>query len=284
MTLWPNMRYVFPIVHSNVYPDAVSQKWTADMEDLPEELRHMSNINLENKQQWEKEFFPRFYNNRQAINFFLAELVFPKEAKQFSHKLSTSAWDLATLKTHPTTGFSGTNDSRFLLPTSVTQVDPVGQTGTNAKVLSIVLQPENDHFLCTQDEHGQPLPGDEFLVKLVEQLPRIRILLDVGAQMLDMRNEDLVAYWLRLVTTEEAEAAVYFNDHDELVVYTRDESVELLATSSFKNQLGRCLIYLDDAHTRGTDLKIPRGSRAAVTLGPRLTKDRLLQGTPVRYV
>lgn len=29
----------------------------------------------------------------------------------------------------------------------------------------------------------------------------------------------------------------------------------------------------------GTDLKLPLTARAAVTLGPRLTKDRLVQGT-----
>lgn len=39
-----------------------------------------------------------------------------------------------------------------------------------------------------------------------------------------------------------------------------------------------CLIYLDEAHTRGTDLKMPADYRAMVTLGPDLTKDRLVQG------
>lgn len=31
----------------------------------------------------------------------------------------------------------------------------------------------------------------------------------------------------------------------------------------------------------GTDLKLPRTARAAVTLGPRLTKDRLVQGKTI---
>ena len=37
------------------------------------------------------------------------------------------------------------------------------------------------------------------------------------------------------------------------------------------------LIYLDEAHTRGIDLPIPVNTHAAVTLGPRLVKDRLVQ-------
>ena len=34
----------------------------------------------------------------------------------------------------------------------------------------------------------------------------------------------------------------------------------------------------DEAHTRGTDLKMPSNYRAIVTLGPDLTQDRLAQG------
>jgi hypothetical protein len=38
------------------------------------------------------------------------------------------------------------------------------------------------------------------------------------------------------------------------------------------------LVYLDDSHTRGTDLKIPKGTVAAVTLGKGVNKDKLMQG------
>ena len=42
-------------------------------------------------------------------------------------------------------------------------------------------------------------------------------------------------------------------------------------------QLDVCIVYLDESHTRGTDLKLPRNYRAVVTLGAQLTKDRLTQ-------
>jgi hypothetical protein len=53
-----------------------------------------------------------------------------------------------------------------------------------------------------------------------------------------------------------------------------------LAFSLTENSIAvdKCIVYLDDAHTRGTDLKLPRDTRAAVTLGPKVTKDRLVQG------
>ncbi|KAK1807511.1 hypothetical protein LTR12_018145 [Friedmanniomyces endolithicus] len=42
-------------------------------------------------------------------------------------------------------------------------------------------------------------------------------------------------------------------------------------------QLDVCLVFLDESHTRGTDLRLPETYRAAVTLGAGLTKDRLTQ-------
>ncbi|KAH8622022.1 hypothetical protein IG631_23417 [Alternaria alternata] len=39
--------------------------------------------------------------------------------EEFSPKLSASGWDLGAIRPHPTTGFSGTNDSHQVLPLSV---------------------------------------------------------------------------------------------------------------------------------------------------------------------
>jgi hypothetical protein len=112
---------------------------------------------------------------------------------------------------------------------------------------------------------------------LVKQEPEIRVLLDVGAQMLEMQNPELAKYWLSIAAPA-LEAVVYFNDSDQLMVMTRDGSTELLVSSSFADRLEDCAIYLDDVHTRGTDLKLPHNTRAAITLGPGVTKDRLVQG------
>ena len=39
-----------------------------------------------------------------------------------------------------------------------------------------------------------------------------------------------------------------------------------LMISPFAKQMDQCLVYLDEAHTRGTDLKLPANYRAAVTV------------------
>jgi hypothetical protein len=51
-----------------------------------------------------------------------------------------------------------------------------------------------------------------------------------------------------------------------------------LVASPYADDLGECLVYLDEAHTRGTDLKMPTYARGALTLGLGQTKDHTVQG------
>ncbi|KAF8545391.1 hypothetical protein BDD12DRAFT_919880 [Trichophaea hybrida] len=215
-------------------------------------------VNIDDYEQRSKMVFPELEKRKCVIDFYLSQVVFPKDAKEFPHKLSTSGWDLAEERTFPTTGFSGTNDNRFLLPLSLEQDDVPENEGTNAKVLHYLLKSENNHY---QDIKAGDDKVNALLEMVVKQEPKIRVILDVGAQIL-LKNE----------------AVVYFDDRDEIIVQKPDGSTELLLFSPFAKQLDKCFVYLDEAHTRGTDLKLPIESRAAVTLGPKLTKDRLVQG------
>ena len=257
-------------------PDMEYDQWVEFGEGIPTALRQISGVNMNDDTQVEEHLVPLFSRNTKTIDFFLSHVVFPREAKEFRSKLSTSAWDLVEDKSNVTTGFSGTNDNRYLLPTSMTQEDPVGQLSTNALVLQYLLQPENDHYECTEGINGERESARDFLQRLVRHEPEIRVLLDVGAQMLELQNEDLVRHWLSL--KPHISAAIFFNESDHLTVLSRDGSIEPFISSPFNRQLDKCIVYLDDAHTRGTDLKLPRETRAAVTLGPKVTKDRLLQG------
>jgi len=100
--------------------------------------------------------------------------------------------------------------------------------------------------------------------------------------MLELRNEELARHWLSL--RPDLLAAVFFNDSDHLTVITPDGIIEPFISSPFNQQLERCVVYLDDAHTRGTDLNFPHGTRAAVTLGQNVTKDRLVQGKAIDHI
>jgi hypothetical protein len=268
----------FDLLYKLDNPAVEYQNWVRhqDLKRFPEGLCRLNGVNTKDPEQRSRHLIPLFQLNHATIDFFLAHVVFPQQAKQFPQRLATSSWDIAPKKSHAVTGFSGTNDNQYLLPLSISQRDFPEQYCTNAKVLNYLLQPENSHYACIGDDQGNRLSVDQFLDILVEQNPPIRVLLDVGAQMLEMRNDTLAKAWLSRERT--ALAAVFFDVNDELQVLSRDGTLEAFISSPFNKNLGECIVYLDDHHTRGTDLKLPSGSRAAVTLGPKLTKDRLLQG------
>lgn len=164
-------------------PSFEYEKWVKrGGRDIPQSL---IGVNTKDVQTFINDVVPGFKHNQATIDFYLAHIVFPKEAKEFSHKLGTSGWDLVEELQHGannSTGFSGTNDNSDLLPMSITQSDAVNQLKTNAQVLGYLLQPENERYLCTQTADGQSCSVMEFLELLVWQPEEVRVLLDVGAQ------------------------------------------------------------------------------------------------------
>jgi len=254
-------------------PDLRYEDWIkGTLDDIPENLRNLRGLNLDDAVQ-KHDIFPLLRYNKAVVDFYLSECVFPKEAKEFEFKLTTNAWDLAREKTKLTTGFSGTNDHSYLLPLSIHQLDAEMQRHTNAQVLEYLLRAENRDVVETGPDTAKDL-----IRRVVAEKQHVMVLLDVGAQVLELQNEDVAREWLTQERRSYVEAAIYCDLKDEFYVITRDGRSEPLATSLYKTQLDKTLVYLDEAHTRGTDFKFPKGTRAAVTLGPKVTKDKLVQG------
>ena len=251
--------------------------WVIDCPGLPDKLRDWTAINLDDDRMCFEELFPRLKYSKKAIDFFLTNVVFPKEGKEFDEKLSTSGWDLvSTHSQHITTGFSGTNDNRFMLPLSICQQDLPELKHTSGQVLDFLLRDENLQYHCAQDDKGGQISTDGLLRILNSIDVSVRVFIDVGAQVLDTTNRDFVKLWMDI--RQDVKAGIYFDEDDNIMVLTRDLKDEKLSVSSFYGRLEQCVVYLDEVHTRGTDLKLPATARAAVTLGPKLTKDRLVQG------
>jgi hypothetical protein len=253
-------------------------RWVQDAPELPPAFRQITGINLSNAGQCSREVFPPLRFARGLVNFYMSTIVFPAEMKEFPHKLSSSGWDIARKKTHSTTGFSGTNDSRYILPLSITQRDLPPQLSTNAKVLDCLLRSENSFADVKQSSNTGVLDADVLLkIALALDLP-VRVILDVGAQVLELENKEMARAWLSSVSESAAQAVIFFDSRNEICVLSRDGTTEPLLISPFAKQMDQCLVYLDEVHTRGTDLRMPANYRAIVTLGPGLTKDRLVQG------
>lgn len=267
-------------------PSQVYDRFVYDTQ-LPDSLKEWSAINVDDDAQL-KEVWQHLRFSVVVVDYFLNNFVFPKHAKQFQLKLQASGWDIplfshhqggklasATSTRHPlTTGFSGTNDWKRMLPLTINQHDLDGLSHTNAEVLTYLLQPRNRKYILAADSKGRHISEHELLRMITKE--RIRVLIDAGSQILEMDNLSLVKAWLDIY--EDAPAAVFFDKVSRpLVLYRQGHQVPLLATP-FAEDLSSVLVYLDQAHTRGTDLKMPSDARGALTLGLDLTKDATVQG------
>jgi hypothetical protein len=255
--------------------------WVSGNNEIAPAFKKISGVNMKDLTQWSTNVFPFIHRSKAMIDFYLSNLVLSIELKEYPHKLSSSGWDIAGLTTRPLTGFSGTNDSRYILPGSVQQHDLPQQLPTNARVLFHILQSWNK-VETKLTANCQVLGVDIILNLALSSKPEVRVILDVGAQVVELSNEEVARQWLSLVPAK-VKAAVFFDSSHVLCVLDREGIKEPLHKSPYEKQLDFCVVYLDDAHTRGTDLKMPNGFRAIVTLGPDLTKDRLTQGNFLLY-
>ncbi|KAM0185118.1 hypothetical protein ACHAPI_012283 [Fusarium lateritium] len=216
---------------------------------------------------------------KHVVNHFMNNFAFPQHAKQFELKFQASAWDIPLLSESVkrqgiTTGFSGTNDNKKILPRTIRQDDLPTLVQTNAEVLVHLLEPRNQKCFQAIDQHGRHL--NEIGILNLLRNKGIKILIDAGAQILEMENHQLAAAWLDVYP--DAQGAVYFDKNSRIMVRARFQKspVPLLA-SPFADNLNECVVYIDEAHTRGTDLKLPTYAQGAVTLGISSTKDQIVQ-------
>ena len=271
-----------------LHPEASDSfnSWLRGSEGLTEQIPSIQSINFDNEEAC-RALENGFSKNRDFINFYLNHIVFPDEGKYYPRRLAASSWNIpAPAGCHPTIGFSGTNDNQYILPMNIEQKDQLSTSHVNAADLNKVLQPENRSYSVMRAADGHKLSNEEFFDLISSQgqrshdgiRSRVSVLIDVGAQILDLQNADVARTWLQRFADADAEAVIFFDDSHKAKVLERNGCVTSLQSSPRRKQLDNCLIYLDEAHTRGIDLPIPTGTRAAVTLGPNLLHDRLVQG------
>lgn len=265
--------------------DEEYNRWQHQFNELPEHCRvsgchrSLKGINLKDRDKCIKELFPKLRFFKMCIDYFLSQIVYPKQMRNFPERLSASGWDIGTKKNNPITGFSGTKDSQILLPLSMKQLDLQEHAHTDALVLSNMLDENNSVVSLRKHSFPMVAQGRELLEKIVEVSGKARVIIELGALILDLTNEEAARALLKLKAhSTDISAVVFFNGHGEICVIDRQGTVELLRNSFYARRLDSCFVYLDEAHTRGTDLALPRDYQAVVTLGAGVTKDRLAQG------
>lgn len=81
-----------------------------------------------------------------------------------------------------------------MLPLTTSQRDLPGLLHTNAEVLTYLLQERNRKCVLAADPKGRRLSEVDLLEKISRM--NIRVLIDAGAQILEMDNLTLVKAWL----------------------------------------------------------------------------------------
>ncbi|XP_031624364.1 uncharacterized protein LOC116341417 [Contarinia nasturtii] len=268
------LKQVFENLSASLDTVETYSKWTKDIpvEFIDPSIRSYSGVNLSDPHQRDKVLFPLFRFNMHVIDFWLSKIVYPHEAKTFENKLICTAWDLCNeFMVHPTTGFSGTSDTKNVLPLPVAQNDLEELENTNENVRETLLRHENQCY--------KNLPANVSAREILKNLvaSKIPVLLDSGALMLELNNKQVAQEWLKYATNQSYDAGVYFDEKDVLQTIDRNNVVAEFDCSVYRENLDRCLIYLDDTHTRGTDLKFPLGLKACVTLSGEITRDKTVQ-------
>jgi hypothetical protein len=162
-----------------------------------------------------------------------------------------------------------------LLPLTVKPLNLDTQEHTSALSIGKILQ---DSTLVEElPSRSQTFSSDaEHLISYIHGLsPRVRAIFDCGALIIELGNQEVVEVWLKMC--DEAIVAAVFFDGEELSVIDRGRHKMLLHTSPYARRLESCIVFLDQAHCRGTDLQLSPSCRAAVTIGIGLTGDQLVQ-------
>ncbi|EFA76614.1 predicted protein [Heterostelium album PN500] len=225
----------------------IYRSWIRIDENIPFEFHSLQSIVLSNDR-IVNQLYQYFKYNIKVINFWLNELVFPFETKQHPEKLYSSAWDIVS-GTH-TVGFSGTNDTSILYPLSIKQEDLPSLLYTNTEVFNYILNQEDNqvHFIPQ---------NCSILDRVTKTDTFARVFIDSGALMIGMTNFQVAKSFLEKT-----------DPNDKKLLFHQ---------SPYANRLDRVIVYLDDYHTRGVNIKFEKETHAIVTVGPRMTKDKFIQ-------
>eukprot|EP00892_Ulva_mutabilis_P010228 jgi/Ulvmu1/7578/UM038_0001.1 len=240
-------------------------------------------------------------HNFLIINFWLDACVLPRETRQFPGSLRCNAWHAATNESGKVVGFSGTVDNRGLLPLQV-QVQDTGDRGirgANGRMISTLLLSQTCSFVAL-DEH---LPAKASATSRVSmQVLQFAIdqganaIIDAGAQLADMELRDVAQHAVAALTARQraspdavtASGVVFFQtagaacglaagSRTQAGWYVMDLHGRVMAKDRCPIAEADAFVLFDEAHCRGSDMKLRPDACAVLTLGPDMGREKLVQ-------
>ncbi|EEY58354.1 uncharacterized protein PITG_01010 [Phytophthora infestans T30-4] len=212
-----------------------------------------------------------------AINFYLNTCVFPRDTTQYPQRLSRTAWNLAAGANN--IGFSGTNDNHRLLPLSVAQCEPHEPSllGTNGKMIDKMLRVTQGYEVIRPSPRRNSVPWESALLFAMDK--KTQALIDTGALLAGVSNHEAAAFLLQQSTFGFAGVTYYDSRKPYNCWMIAEKSRRVVMPLKKASMLeSETFVIFDEARSRGSDMKLPSNASAVLTLGPKLTKDKLMQG------
>jgi len=229
-------------------------------------------IDMSNAEQFDL-LFKAFHKNMHAVFFHLLQIVFPRDTKQFSHRVRGTAWNFEPFG--KTLGFSGTKDQHHQMPEPFELMD-----APNKELLA--TDGKMAHLLRDYSEEvlERPVAGWEDLIE--ECVERgMSALIDVGALLSGAKLEDVARKYLTHPKVGKKEYVQFFAKHDGVFgewfvmkagTLHAQKRTELAVSDS------ECFVIFDENNCRGTDKKLSLDAKALLTVGVDVGKDKLMQG------
>ncbi|KAG9403249.1 hypothetical protein AC1031_005895 [Aphanomyces cochlioides] len=236
-------------------------------------IENVSSLDVTNANQMEL-LCTKLCRSMEFINFWLIRCVFEADLAQHPACISVSSWDLAD--TCHGKGLLATNDMKFVLPLQVASINPISPSilGTNGRMVDQLL----NHTLFCQ---FLPSESKELWKTLVESTinAKVDVLIDTGSLLTGVSNSEIAAYMASHNALEGKHLGIVFFDISRrqwMVLARQTQQTFQLNVSPIKER--NCFVLFDDARSHRADMRLRSDAVAAITLGPKLTKDKLMQG------
>ena len=249
----------------------IDERIQKDNEEFPAWLNSFKTLDLEDENRVKKVHL-YLSRNLNFIEYYLSNFTFPNETKYYKEKLTGNAHTLAG--EGETKGFSGTDDRNDTMPESVVPKRLPSQEGTNGKMLHILSRERNSKYE-SRTEISSTMNLLNQVCEYATKNENCYVLVDAGAIITEMSNFDVSEHLIRKIHSR-FEGVVHFSDKSNkiMVILTNGDYLPLSVCHIDNKKL---FVYLDEVHTRGTDLKLPLTAHGIVTLGKNMNKDKLLQ-------
>lgn len=206
----------------------------------------------------------------EVIHYYLCSCIFPRTMNFQPLKISACGHELgSSMLFTKRIGFSGTPSNLLPLDLGECCYEP----GSDGRVLAVLTDPEVTHAEVLPDS-WTPL---RVLDRIAAAQPPMAALIDSGALITNMENEDVARYLLRRLTSALFDGVVFLDNRDRQMILQRDNGL-IVPVAQCGVSLSRRFTFFDQVHTTGTDVRQSASATAVITLGKDLVFRDYAQG------